>query len=129
MAHVVWGCRIHRLYLSRLPPISSQDMTLINLMIRFQKYWNFGICGVPLHSHRSEEEAPDRVRSVCQIQLNCVFKLNWIAWNRTVLTFKLSTYAKLNCFKWNCFCMLKWISWNRSVWLNWIALNRNIFDN
>ena len=23
--------------------------------------------------------------------------LNWIAWNRTVLTFKLRTYAKLNC--------------------------------
>ena len=25
--------------------------------------------------------------------------LNWIAWNRNVLTIKLSTYAKLNCLK------------------------------
>ena len=44
-----------------------------------------------------------------QIKLNCVFMLNWIACNRTVLTFKLRTYAKMNCLKWNCFCKLNWI--------------------
>ena len=27
--------------------------------------------------------------------------LNWIAWNRTVLTFELRTYVKLNCLKLN----------------------------
>ena len=35
--------------------------------------------------------------------LNCIFILKWTASNRTVLTCKLHTYAKLNCFKWNCF--------------------------
>ena len=77
--------------------------------------------------------------------------LNGIVQNRTVLTFELHTYAKLNCLKWNCFvcqtelfeieqfwhssvCKLKtililnWILWNKTVWLNWIAWNRNVFD-
>ena len=31
--------------------------------------------------------ALDRVLSVGQIELNCVLMLNWIVWNRTVLTF------------------------------------------
>ena len=31
--------------------------------------------------------APDRVLSMGQIELNCVLMLNWITWNRTVLTF------------------------------------------
>ena len=25
--------------------------------------------------------------------------------------------------------MLNWIVWIRTVWLNWIACNRNVFDN
>ena len=33
--------------------------------------------------------APDRVLSMSQIELNRVLILNWIAWNRTVLRFKL----------------------------------------
>ena len=37
-----------------------------------------------------------------QIELNYVFMLNWISWNRTVLSYKLQTYAKLNCLKKNC---------------------------
>ena len=40
---------------------------------------------------------PDRVLSMGQIELNCVHKLNQIALYRTVLTFKLRIYAKLNC--------------------------------
>ena len=53
--------------------------------------------------------APDRVLTVGQIELNCVFMQNRIVWNGTVfetvleielfLPLKLSTYAKLNCFK------------------------------
>ena len=39
---------------------------------------------------------PDRVLSMGQIELNWVLMLNCIAWNRTVLTFKLHTYVKLN---------------------------------
>ena len=41
--------------------------------------------------------ALDRVQSMGQIELNSVLMLNWIVWNRTVLTFELRTYAKLNC--------------------------------
>ena len=43
--------------------------------------------------------APDRVHSMGQIELNCVLMLNWITWNRTVLSFKLRSNAKLNCSK------------------------------
>ena len=43
--------------------------------------------------------ALDRVLSMGQIELNCVLILNWITWNITVLTFKLCTYAKLDCLK------------------------------
>ena len=49
---VGWGCRIHRLLLCRgvrPPPSSVLDMTLNNLMVRFQQCWSFGECGVPLH--------------------------------------------------------------------------------
>ena len=54
---VGWGCRIHRLLLCRgvrPPPLTSVlDMTLNNLMVRFQQCWSFGECRVPLHCHRS----------------------------------------------------------------------------
>ena len=54
---VGWGCRIHRLLLCRgirPHPTSVLDMTLHNLMGRFQQCWNFGECGVPIHCHRSQ---------------------------------------------------------------------------
>ena len=55
---VGWGCRIHRLLLCRgvrpPPPTGVLDMTLNNLMVRFQKCWSFGECRVPLHCHRSQ---------------------------------------------------------------------------
>ena len=78
--------------------------------------------------------APDRVISMGQIELNCVFMVIWIAGNRTVLTFNLHTYAKLNCLKQNRFCMLNWIVSNRTVFwhwncvlmLNWIVWNRTV---
>ena len=43
--------------------------------------------------------APYRVLSMGQIELNYIIMLNWIAWKRTVLPFKLCTYSKLNCLK------------------------------
>ena len=50
------GCRIYRLHLCgevRPPPtMSVLDMTLNNLMVRFQSCWNFGKCRVPLYSHQ-----------------------------------------------------------------------------
>ena len=39
----------------RPPPLTSVlDMTLNNLMVRFQQCWSFGECGVPLYCHRSQ---------------------------------------------------------------------------
>ena len=53
---VTWGCRIHWLHLCRgvKPPLKSVlDMSLNNLMVRFQQWWSFVECGVPIHCHRS----------------------------------------------------------------------------
>ena len=47
--------------------------------------------------------APDRALLMGQIELKSVLMLNWITWNRTVLTCNLRTHAKLNCLKENCF--------------------------
>ena len=65
---------------------SVQDMTLNNLMVRFQYCWSFGEC-IPLLPGPlwPGVVAPDRVLSMGQIELNCM--LNWIVWNRTVFTF------------------------------------------
>ena len=46
--------------------------------------------------------APDRVQSMGQVELNCVFTLNEISWNRTV--FHIETVIMLN-----------WIVWNRTI--------------
>ena len=59
--------------------------------------------------------AHDRVLSMGQIELNYVLMLNWIAWNWTA--FDIETVLLLN-----------WFVWIRPVWLNWMARNRNIFD-
>ena len=44
--------------------------------------------------------------------------VNWIVWNRTVLTF--------NCMWTKTILILNWIVWIRTVWLNWIAWNRTV---
>ena len=48
--------------------------------------------------------------------IETVLTLNWIVWNRTVLTFNSLWTESILILKWN-------------VWLNWIAWNRNFFDN
>ena len=98
---VGWGCRIHRLLLCRgirhPPSTSVLDMTLNNLMVRFQQCWSFGECGVPLHCHRSQVHfgprvvAPDKgsiyglnrtkpyfFHYTVFLHLKCVFTRNWI---------------------------------------------------
>ena len=69
---VSWGCRIYQLHLCReitSPRLSVPDMTLNNLIVRFQQYWCFGECGVPLHCHLFQVHWPgvvayDRVLSM-----------------------------------------------------------------
>ena len=43
------------------------------------------------------------VLSMGQIELNSMLLLNVITLNRTILIYKLRTYAKMTCLKWNCF--------------------------
>ena len=97
------GCRIHWLHFCREvrpPPITSVlDMTLNNLMVEL---WGQQITpSLPSLSGPLwlRVVASDRFLSMGEIELNCVLMLNWITWNRTVLIFKLRTYAKLNCLK------------------------------
>ena len=92
-------------------PKSVLDMTLNNLMVRFQ--WCGSFRKYPLLPSlpgllEPGVVAPDRALSMDQIERNCVLMLNWITWNRIVLIFKLRIYAQLNCLKrnyfwhWNC---------------------------
>ena len=80
---VGWGCRIHRLHLcwGVHPQISVLDMTLNNLMMKFQWCWGFR-----------------GMRSISSLPL-----LPGPLWPRGPYRTKLHTYAKLNCLKWNCF--------------------------
>ena len=127
---VDWSCRIHRLHLCRgvrPPPTSVQDMTLNNLIVRFQWCWGFGEWQYPLFPLLFGPlwpgmVAPDRTLFMSQIKLECIRMLNWIVWIRTV--------------------WLNWIVWNRDVFhnhtvylhldrvlmLNWIVWNGTVFD-
>ena len=88
-----------------IPPLTSVlNLTLNNLMVRFLQCWSFGKCRaafitITSRSTLAQSVVPDRVLSMGQIELNFILTLNWIAWDRTVLIFKLCTYAKLKCLK------------------------------
>ena len=43
--------------------------------------------------------ASDSALSMDQIELNWVLMLNWFVWNKTVLIFRLHTFAKQNSLK------------------------------
>ena len=89
---VGWDCRIHQLFLSRGVSLlkecpgfdtkQSDSESPIKL-----EFW--GMRSTPsLPSlpgpHWPGVVAPDRVLSMGQIELNCLFMLNWIVWNRTI---------------------------------------------
>ena len=59
-------------------------------------------------------------RSGTLFTIETVLTINWVVWNRTVLTF--------NCAWTKTILILNWIVWIRTVWLNWIDWNRNAFD-
>ena len=107
---VGWGCRMHQLLLCRgvRPPTTNecagydtkQSDGKTPVMLELWGMWSIpSLPSLPGLLWPQVVE-PDRVLSMGQIKLNCVLMLNWIAWNRTVLTFKWCTYAKLNCLKW-----------------------------
>ena len=134
--------RIHWLHVCRgVRPPPQRVSKLWHYTIWWWVARNAGIWGMQITSSlpflpgppRPGVVAPNRVLSLGPIELNCVLMLNWIPWRRTVLTFKMRSYAKLSCLKWTCFCMLNWIIWNRTVFdietvltLNWIVWNRTV---
>ena len=100
---VVWGNRIHRLHLCRgvKKRVSWYDT----------KQSDWGMRSTPSLPSLPGPlwpgmVAPDRVLSMGQIKLNCVFMLNWIAWNRYVFD-KLCTYAKTELFETELFICIK----------------------
>ena len=136
---VGWSCRLHRLLLwkrVRVPPHecpvydTKQSDGEGPVML---KLWSTPSLPLLPGLLWPGVVVPNRVLSMSQIKFSCVLMLNWIAWNRTVLTFKQHTYAKLNCLKWNGFGMLNWIVSNINVLdfetlltLNWIVWNRTV---
>ena len=83
---VGWGCRIHQLLLRRGVRLTRPQWVswmwhktiFIAIASRFTLTWSGSTWEGPIYeSNRT------------------VLMLNWIAWNRTVLAFKLRTYAKL----------------------------------
>ena len=122
------GCIIHQLHLSReaTPPIecpvydSKLSHGAVPVMMEFWGMWGtISLSSLP-GPLCPGVVTPDRVLSMGQIELNSTLMLNWFSWKRTVLIFKLRTYAKLNCLKLNCFwhwnlIKLNWIAWNRTV--------------
>ena len=85
-----WGCRIHRLLLCRgvrTPPLPmSLDVTINNLMVRFQQCWSFGECGVSLHWQSLPGPLwpgvvpPDKGPIYGLNRINSILMLNWIVW-------------------------------------------------
>ena len=103
------GCRIHQLHLYRgvRPPPhkeypgydnkqSDGEVPIMVELWRMQSTSSLSSVQGPLWPG---VVAPDRVLSMGQIELVYILIVNWIAWNRTVLKFKLCTYNKLNCLK------------------------------
>ena len=71
--------------------------------------------------------APERVLFMGQIELNCILMLNWLFEIELFLTWKLCTYAKLNCLKWNCFCIKMDLALNNQQWLMFHKTKPNPF--
>ena len=95
------GLRIHPLHLCgevRLPTLNEcpgydtkQSDGEVSVMLELWGMWcipSLPLLPGPLWPG---EVASDRVLSIGQIELICVLILNWIAWNWTVLRFKLYT--------------------------------------
>ena len=104
---VGWGCRIHWLHLCKgirysqrvsWYDIKQSDGEVPVMMELWGIRSTLLMASFPGSRWHGVVE-PDGVQSMDRIELNSVFILNWIVWNRIVLTFKLCTYAKLNRLK------------------------------
>ena len=104
-------CRIHRLHLCRgvrplieCPRYDSKQFDH-EVSVVLELWWMRSTPSSLLLSGllRPRVVASDRVLSMRQIEQKRVLMRNWIAWNITILTIKLHTYAKQNCSKQNSF--------------------------
>ena len=143
---VSWGCRIHRLCLCRgvrTPPARNEcpgydtkqpDGEVPVMLWLWRRQSTPALLSLP-GPLEPGVVASDWVLSMGQIELNCqtelleielflysncILMLNWVVWNKTILT--------LNCVWTKTILILNWIVGIRTVWLNWIALNRNVFE-
>ena len=103
-----WGCRIHRLLLCRgvRPPHPN----------KFPRY----------DTKQSDGEVPVMLELSGMWSTPSLPFLPGPLWPGMVAPDKGPIYG-LN--RTNCILMLYLIVWIRTVWLNWIAWNRNVFDN
>ena len=80
-------------------------MSVLDITLNRWGYSNAGALGNEEHSFiaitpRSTPAGVVAANKALSIgQLNCVLMLNGITWNRTIVIFKLHTYAKLNCLR------------------------------
>ena len=101
---VDWCCRKHRLHLNRGIRFSQRVSWIYDMkqfhgeVPRILELWRMQSTPLLLSPQRpllSGAVALDRVLLMGQIELNCILMLNWIIWNRTVLTLKLRTYNNI----------------------------------
>ena len=85
---VGWSCRIHQLHLFR-GRRSPLHPSVVVVMLELWGMWTTPSLPSLPDPLWPGVVATDRVLSIGQIELKCVLMLNWITWNRTVLTLKL----------------------------------------
>ena len=92
---VSWGCRIPwllcrgvRTPFSERPWYDTKQYDgEVPVMLELCRMWITSSLSLLPDPFWHSVVAPDSVLSMSQIELNCVLMLNWIVWNRTLLTF------------------------------------------
>ena len=64
---VSWGCRIHRMRVRPVPPMSILDMALNHLMMKLQT-WSFEECGVLLYDYYFQVHSRPGMLAGCRVQ-------------------------------------------------------------
>ena len=103
---VGWGCRIHRLHLWRGVRSTRSECPGYDTKLSdgwapvMQEFWGMqSTPSLPFLPGRlwPGVVASDSALSMSQIELNCVLILNWITWNRSVLTRRQCTWHLTVC--------------------------------
>ena len=82
-----------KIYMKKINEILSFNLVKVHypsILMPYLSNWVTELAsGVPvsplwLYIYRSGVVAPDRLLSMGQIEINCLLKLNWIAWDGTI---------------------------------------------